>query len=1112
MAKLNANQKKAVEYLDGPLLVLAGPGTGKTQLLSEKVKYILENIDIGPENILCMTFTETGASNMRERLKTLIGGQAAAKVNINTYHAFGSEILAEYANYAEDFNRKLDSAIDEVAQYKLVKKIQSDLPARDILQKDNVKDIISVISSAKSANLTAEDLRLIAEQNVSDSKVLSEQISPLLLQVVPRKYEESLENAYRPIYDLISKYTEAPVITKNIERSIGVLARGLREAIIEAESTDSVKPLTKWRDSFFEKDDKGNYRLKDFIANKKLASVAKVMDEYDKALRNEGLFDYDDMIQEAVRVLNADKGFRATLSERYQYIMLDEFQDTNPSQFSIIKALTDYEKPNIMAVGDDDQAIYEFQGALSTNLIDFQNYYGANVIPLTENYRSTQEILDFSRQVISQASDRFADKELIAHRPEPDKSQIYRYEFLAADMEYAWVARKIHELIKSGVSQSEIAVISCKHKYFMPLLPYLQKYPEIKIAYERRDNLLENEVIHQIITLAKYIYELANETRVDTSALEILSYPFWNLSMVEVIKLTERARRNKTSVFDEICASGIPELQAVGEFLATMVAKSYTEPLEMWLDKLIGACEVEIGGASRITEKYNEGHEGSALYYAEKQNNGMGEKKIYRCPLLEYYTRQGEFEAFSLYENLASLRGKLKKHFGEKPLRLKDLIDMVDDYNAADMAMNVSSPYKDADEAVQLLSAHKAKGLEFSYVFVVATDHSAWGKGKGNNNMLSLPKNLMQIRHTGTTDGEKLRILYVTLTRAKEYLYITNSLRDFEDKSPDRLEYLEEYVDDDKVISPFLPSKEVNTLYEATKDEVATENLHRYLMPFTRLTPDMRALYKERVRNYRMSASSLTSFIDIVYAGPVAFFKEHILQAPWEPETEALAYGSLVHTVFEAVTKKNLTDEQATELFLEEAGKLDLPDKEKKKICEKGVVDLGIALKEFGMIIRQGEAEVNLGPEHLVVAGVPVTGKIDHIIVDETKKTIEIYDFKTGVYKKEKWKSQTGLYKYMLQLLFYKILLNNSRKYGKYKIEKAHILFVTPDDEDKVYDKEYIYEPEDEKELVLLMQKVYSEISSLDFMNNPDIFVEADKNLKVKDILNFVAKLLDKDE
>lgn len=110
---LNNAQKQAVEYLNGPLLVIAGPGTGKTQLLSSKVEYILNNTDANPENILCLTFTESGAANMRDRLLSMIG-QDAAKVHIYTYHAFGSTILAEYKNYAEHFDRNLDAAIDNV--------------------------------------------------------------------------------------------------------------------------------------------------------------------------------------------------------------------------------------------------------------------------------------------------------------------------------------------------------------------------------------------------------------------------------------------------------------------------------------------------------------------------------------------------------------------------------------------------------------------------------------------------------------------------------------------------------------------------------------------------------------------------------------------------------------------------------------------------------------------------------------------------------------------------------------------------------------------------------------------------------------------------------------
>ena len=172
--------------------------------------------------------------------------------------------------------------------------------------------------------------------------------------------------------------------------------------------------------------------------------------------------------------------------------------------------------------------------------------------------------------------------------------------------------------------------------------------------------------------------------------------------------------------------------------------------------------------------------------------------KVMKIEKLETYER------FCFYENLAALKGKLTRHFGEKVLKLNDLVEMVDDYLLAEMPLVSTSPYRDADEAVQILSAHKAKGLEFEYVFIISADHTAWGKGKGNNNLLTLPKNLAHIRHTGMTDSEKLRILYVALTRAKKSLIITNSLHDFNGKSPERLEYFEERTEGDEVISPFL--------------------------------------------------------------------------------------------------------------------------------------------------------------------------------------------------------------------------------------------------------------------------------------------------------------------
>lgn len=1082
---LNAKQKEAVEYLDGPLLVLAGPGTGKTQLLSEKVCYILNNTDTGADSILCLTFTESGAYNMRERLKSLIGKEAL-KVTIGTYHAFGQEILAKYKSYAPEYKRALDKSVDEVTQYKIIKEIRDKLPARDILHGDKVRDIISVISEAKSAGLRGEDLAKIAAQNIEDAKVLSDAISPLLQNVVPRVFEESYNNAYLPIYQILEKYENSRPIVGRIERSIAGMARDLKAAINEALSVEKITPLTDWRNSYFEKDSRGNYRVKDRVANLKLASVARVMTSYQEYLEENGLFDFDDMIIEAVRVLKTDAGFKATMQEKYQFIMLDEFQDTNPMQLMIVKQLTDYEKPMIMAVGDDDQAIYEFQGATATNLTDFQEYYGAKVVTLTENYRSTQEILDFSKQIIDQASNRYVnEKPLTAHKPAPKTSEIHRIEFLSSDQEYNFIADKIMELLAAGVKQSEIAIISAKHKYFMPLLPYLKEHPEIKIAYEKRDNLLEDEKIHQILMVMRAANEIATMKRPTVSMLEVLSYPLMGVSTMELITKVAEAREAHKPVYDYLLSTETsPELVLALEFLGEIAKASFVQPFETVL--------------SMIVDKMN----------------------------LEDLD---SFEVFRFYENLASLRDRLTKYVGEKTLRVSDFVQMADDYEEAGLQLTLKSPYRDADEAVQVLSAHKAKGLEFEYVFVISADHTAWGKGKGNNTTLSLPKNLLQIRHTGMTDGEQIRLLYVALTRAKKCLFITNSLYDFSGKSPERLEYFDEYAEQldgglTQIVTPFLPFGRVMLGYldgtmsdkfdksalQISANSHSIRGLKDYLKPFVVNKPDMRAIYKERVKNYRMSASSLTSFIDIVNAGPVEFFKNVILRAEQQPEDESLAIGNLVHATFEKVTNSGLSNAAAIDFYLSELEKKDLPVEIKDKIRDKGPEELMVALKTFSRILSVGKAEVDFSYEHLLINGVPVTGKIDHITIDEENKSIEIYDFKTGKYRKDKWASHPTLYKYAMQLGFYKLLLNNSPTYAGYKVQRAHILFVRPDNDGEVYDKVYEFDDESENELTCLISAVYHEIVSLHFMDDPEIFVSSNKELKMKDIKDFVEKLIDK--
>lgn len=1113
---LNEQQKAAVEYLEGPLLVLAGPGTGKTQLLSAKVAYILEHTDANPENILCLTFTDAGAENMRDRLQTMIG-KAALDVNIHTYHAFGANLLERYKNYAETLDRKLDAPIDQTAQYKIIADIQKSLPVTDILKTSNTKDIIDTISSAKSARLTARDLQKIATQNTEDSQAISAEVSPIFVAAPSRmKFDQALEEVYQPVLDILVKYTSPEPIAGNIERIANTMLRELNQALEEVKNTDpgvtatgkpkqpSVQPLSAWKKKHIEIFDAGDrkhpvtaYRLADTIANKKLFSLAHIMEKYDQYLGASGLFDFDDMIEYAIHYLKTDRGFRLSLSELFQYILLDEFQDTNPSQFELIKLLTDYEKPVVMAVGDDDQAIYEFQGANASNLMDFQQHYNAKVITLINNYRSIGAVLEFSKHIADQITDSFAknyeqiDKTLHSMKDEwsdkPKNPEIERHEFSCPEAEYYWIAEKIRGLVDAGEDPSEIAILAPKHKNIVPILPYL-KAKNLEVTYEKRDNLLQDDKIRPLITIARFVQELAEGKKPAHRLLEILSYDFWGIPAGIVIETIEASRTSSKSTLSYLSGSGDERLEALADFFANLAAASTTAPLELWLDYLTGAAPL----------------------------------KDFASPFLNYYDKHATaFEKLEFYENLATFRQTILTHAkslnpSETPQtpRLKDFIVTLDDYEAAGSEIMRISTYRDDSRAIQVMTAFKSKGLEFKHVFLTSIDDSAWGKAKGNNNLLALPKNLVSIRHTGVSDDEKLRVLFVAITRAKESLYLTGSRFAPNGKEIRRLAYLaEDSRDSVSQESPYLPTADKAVhLHDGDLDpsqKIETKRLG-WISVYQNIEPSkIEPLLRARLENYRLTASDLTAFIDLTYAGPQAVYQRKVLRAPDEPATRSLCYGTLIHSVFEQVTSQNIDDAAALELFQSAVPRTALPPEDQQELLDQGAHDLRIALAEFSDILRHpnARAEANLSPEKLNFDGVPLTGKIDHINLDAAAKTIEIYDFKTGTFHDGKWDSRPALYKYRLQLGFYKLLLNLSPTYSKYKVTRGHILFVTPDADEKVHDKAYEYNDADDAELKSLAKAVYAQIKSLDFVKNPDLFLPADKDNTMKDIRAFVELL-----
>ncbi|MDO4219937.1 MAG: ATP-dependent DNA helicase [Candidatus Saccharibacteria bacterium] len=1043
---LNEQQRAAVDHIDGPLLVIAGPGTGKTQLLSVRVANILQQTDVSPENILCLTFTETGASNMRKRLSDFIGPEAY-KVQIQTYHAFGSYILQEH-------RPDLNTAIDELERFTLIREIQSTLHPTDILRPEHqTSKIISAISDLKAAALSPDDIRHIVERNQIDSAKIYATIEEDIQATKGLRFNKA-EAIYERILAAIESAATAPstpeYIVGKIEPISKIYYRSLKEALLKEQSAEkpSTKLLGEWRKKFFKVDKTGRYVFGDEIANKKLLSLANIMELYAEKLRTLGMFDYDDMILYAIVLLKNDAEIRYNAQERFQYILLDEFQDTNDAQAQLVSLLTDNPvnegRPNIMAVGDDDQAIYGFQGANTSNFFDFDEKYHPEHIFLTKNYRSSAPILDFAHNVIEQSLDRFCkspnvniDKNITAENP-PDNTEIELREFPAYQEEYSFVAQKIQNLLDSGVSGEKIAIIAPKHKYLVSILPYLHKL-NIPVSYARRENILENPQIIELFNACNLLLALKNSLKAaDPYWFEVLSLNCWNISAAKVIEIIQNARNEHKIIIEQMLADESEDVKNVAAYFVELAAKVDSYSADFIIANL------------------------AAKLFADTDN-------------------------YDFYSNLNTLRDTLLNKSTNKKLLLRDFCDIITAYNNAEMAILNKSPYHESDTAVQLQTVHSAKGLEYEYVFLIAADNKNWSEARGNTDQITLPRNLEHVRHTGDSADEKIRVFFVAITRAKANLCLTYSLSDFAGHETDRLKYLDEREDENKtLISKIIPEPFAKVIQSHCTD-IAPELISPDMW-FDQYVPDdetRKNLLKPRVEHYRISPTHLNTFLDLRYGnGPYSFLQNYILYIPSETNF-AMNYGKYIHEIMDEINKENITNEQAIERFMAKIDAADAEDIEKDDLKKRAEAELPKFLAERGDLLRNTNAESERGffTETITLSDAILTGKIDRVEIDEEHKTITVSDFKTGN-PKHKWSTNDSTFAYKIQLYFYKFLLEGSRDYKNYKVTDGRIDYISPDEEDDIVSLSLKFNDKEAAEIKHLIQVVFRHIKALDF---PDI-------------------------
>jgi DNA helicase-2/ATP-dependent DNA helicase PcrA len=1077
LKKLNDAQRAAVEHTEGPVLVIAGPGTGKTQLLSTRAAYILRNQDVLPHNLLCLTFTESGAFAMRQRLVNIIG-QQAYNITISTYHAFGSELISRFPDFfAEDLESQ---PIDELGMHRIIRTIIADLPYDNPLKNSDfyIRDVLSTISEAKQALLSPADIVAIAKANETFISTVSPLATKELAGMV-RVDKKSLA-----AFNKLSEKT-ANIATKSPLKGIKSLAESwhteLVAALEEAEATSKTTPVTAWKNNWLTRDSNNNYVVDGASANRKLLALAEIYKRYLAQLQEEKLYDYDDMILKAINGLVENPELKYRLQEQYLYVMLDEFQDTNGAQLQLVRLLTDnplYErKPNVLAVGDDDQAIYAFQGADYSHMRSFTDLYDdVFTVTLTKNYRSHKDILDTAHNISEQIEERLhhampeVNKTLEAAADNlPERAAIARHEFKSDVAQFAWITKEIATLLEAGTPADEIAVIAPQHKYLEPLLPYLAQ-ASIPVRYEKRENILEDTHVIELVRMSQLVIALGAGDLPTADSLwpEILSYDFWELA-TDIIWETSWEASDKEKSWVETLLQH-PETKTIADFFTRLGQAAKHETLETVLDYLIGNQPLATG------------------------------KTHYSSPFYQYYfSSQQQLENQAGFWNLLSNITVLRQHLrstmraNRGVLYLNDFVQFVQDHEAASIKVLNTSPYHESAAAVQLMTAYKAKGLEFKSVFLVACMDEAWGSRKrGQSSRISLPPNLSFIRYAGATDDEKLRLLFVAITRAKENLYLTNYANTYDNKPTTRLKYFNEIEEEGILHNLILPPAFKQVLQTddtaPTITDLQSYWTSRHVDSAARAT--FQSLLKERLDRFQLAASHVTTYTDVVYSGPQAFFLQTLLRFPSAPTAHSI-FGNLIHKTLEWLHQQQKATgnlpalAQTISYYEEQLSRSVLSQQDKELLKERGSRSLKAVLQQLAESFKiEDEHEFNFRSQGVFLGHAHLTGKIDKLSIDTKARTIKITDYKTGK-SFETWKSsELKLHHFRQQLYFYKLLVEGSYAFADYTVTNASIQFVEPDDNGKLHELQLEFTVKDQQNISKLITAIFNQIKALDF---PDI-------------------------
>ena len=554
--ELNDRQKEAVLYNDGPLLVLAGAGSGKTKVLTTKIAYLINELNVNPYNILAITFTNKAAKEMKDRVFNMIG-DTAKNIQISTFHSFGLRII-----------------------------------------RDNV---VPLGYKSNFVIMDSDDSLTVVKKIIKDKGYDPKQYNP------------------RAIRNKISSCKNAMVTPTDYNR----------------------------------------YVTSDFDK-----VVEEVYSEYENKLFKNNSVDFDDLLLLPIKLFKEHKDILEAYQEKYKYILIDEYQDTNEAQYMLTKLLAEKYK-NIMVVGDDFQSIYSFRGANYKNILNFEkDYKNAKTVLLEQNYRSTSTILDAANDVIKHNKEK-KDKKLWTNNGKGEKIKYYRA--FNEKEEALYVTRKIKELVKRNVDYKDIAIL----------------YRTNAQSRVMEEAMLKENLPYRVV--GSFYFYSRKEIKDLIAYLRIIHNSSDNVSLLRVINTPKRGIGLKT----------IENLQRIADNENISLYDAISSGKELAFKTVIEELKIDAEN-STLTELIDKILEKTGMKKELEQEDSL-ESEIRLENLEEFKSITKSFED---REGLISLEDFLFE------------ISLVSD----------KEEYSEDDNRVSLMTVHSVKGLEFDYVFIIGLE------------------------------------------------------------------------------------------------------------------------------------------------------------------------------------------------------------------------------------------------------------------------------------------------------------------------------------------------------------------------------------------------------